>query len=100
VGYIPWTDPGVTREHPPVRKTAGQTLNAAFGEVVRERRQKAGLSQEKLAELAGLDRTFISELERGLTSIAIRRLDQLAEALGTKPHSLVLAAERRRGRGT
>ena len=69
----------------------------AFGLVVREARLKAGLSQERLAELAGLHRTYVSELERGLTSISVRKLERLAVALNTKPHLLVKSAELRKG---
>ena len=72
-------------------------LTEAFGLVVREARLKAGLSQERLAEVAGLHRTYVSELERGLTSISVRKLEHLAAALNTKPHLLVKAAERRLG---
>ena len=72
-------------------------LTEAFGLVVRDARLKAGLSQERLAELAGLHRTYVSELERGLTSISVRKLERLAAALNTKPHLLVRAAELRKG---
>ena len=70
-------------------------LTEAFGLAIREARLKAGLSQERLAELAGLHRTYVSDLERGLTSISVRKLEHLASALDTKPHLLVKAAERR-----
>jgi len=67
----------------------------AFGLVVRDTRLKLGYSQERLAEMSGLHRTYISALERGLTSISIRKLERLASALSTKPHLLVKAAEAR-----
>jgi transcriptional regulator with XRE-family HTH domain len=72
-----------------------RSLTEAFGLVVRDARLKADLSQEALAEMAGLHRTYVSDLERGRTSISIRKLEGLAGALGTKPHLLVKAAERR-----
>ena len=69
-------------------------LNGRFGQVIRKERLRAGLSQERLAEMSGLHRTYISDLERGRTSISIRSLEGLAKALGKKPHQLVRAAER------
>lgn len=71
------------------------SLTKAFGLVVRDARVKLGYSQEHLAELSGMHRTYISQLERGLTSISIRKLERLASALATKPHLLVKAAETR-----
>jgi transcriptional regulator with XRE-family HTH domain len=52
-----------------------------FGERLREVRQAAGVSQEKLAELAGLHRTYVSSVERGLRNISLLNIDKLARAL-------------------
>lgn len=52
-----------------------------LGEAIRARRRAAGLSQEKLAELADLDPTFISRVERGLGNISFRNLHRIAAAL-------------------
>ncbi len=70
-------------------------LQAQFGGVLRAYRERAQLSQEALADLSGLHRTYISQLERGLKSPSLTSLDGLAQALGVKPHQLVKAAERR-----
>lgn len=75
------------------------TLSEALGLVVRDARLNAGLSQERLAELAGLHRTYISELERGLTSISVRKLERLARALEMRPYAVVKAAEERQAVG-
>lgn len=51
-----------------------------FAAWLRERRQAAGLSQEELAEKAGLHRTYVSQLERGLKSPTLDVLADLAAA--------------------
>ncbi len=53
----------------------------SFAEVLREVRQEKGLSQEALADLAGLHRNYVSEVERDLKSPSLRTLTQLAHAL-------------------
>ena len=61
---------------------------------MRKRRVELGLSQEKLAVDAAIDRTYVSRLERGLENPTIGVLERLAGALGldlvdllTKPRS-------------
>lgn len=70
-------------------------LQGAFGQVVRERRIKAGLTQEALAERAELTRNYVSDLERGLKSPTLSTVSALALAFGTKTYLLVQAAEAR-----
>lgn len=53
-----------------------------FGMRLREIRQKKGISQERLAELAGLHRTYVSSVERGERNISLENIDRLAIALG------------------
>jgi len=55
-----------------------------FGERLREIRRKAGLSQEDLALEAGLDRTYISSVERGERNISLQNIAKLANALGVQ----------------
>ena len=49
---------------------------------LREIRLKKELSQERLAELAGLHRTYVSSVERGERNISLENIDRLAKALG------------------
>ena len=56
-----------------------------FAENLREERKKAGLSQEGLAERAGLHRTYISQLERGLKSPSLDVIVSLAKGLRVTP---------------
>ena len=55
---------------------------AALGQNVRRRREARELTQEKLAEKAGLDPTYISGIERGLRNPGIKNVAKLAKALG------------------
>ncbi|HEY0019374.1 MAG TPA: helix-turn-helix transcriptional regulator [Longimicrobium sp.] len=64
-----------------------------LGRVIADARRSAGLSQEALAYRCNLHPTYISQLERGLKSPTIRTLRMIAEALGTKPSTLLLRAE-------
>ena len=52
-------------------------------------RQIQNLSQEDLADLAGIDRTYVSSLERSQYSATIDVLERLALALGVKPADLL-----------
>jgi transcriptional regulator with XRE-family HTH domain len=54
----------------------------ALGQNVRTRREVRALTQEKLAEKAGLDPTYISGIERGLRNPGIKNVARLAKALG------------------
>lgn len=54
-----------------------------LGRAIRERREMLSLSQEKLAEQCGFDRTYISMLERGMRNPSLQNLFKLAEGLGT-----------------
>ena len=71
------------------------TAEHTFGEVLQKCRRQKGLSQEKLAEISGLDRTFISLLERGLRQPSLSTLLRLAQALDTSASSIVATVEER-----
>jgi transcriptional regulator with XRE-family HTH domain len=59
-------------------------IEEAFGEIVRRRRQQIGISQEKLAELSALHRTYISQIERGLKSPSLKAMIAISKALNVK----------------
>ena len=52
-----------------------------FGVKLRSVRETAGVSQEKLAERAGLHRTYVSSVERGQRNISLLNMEKLAHAL-------------------
>jgi transcriptional regulator with XRE-family HTH domain len=70
-----------------------ESLGAAVGVAIRNRRTAMGLSQEKLGEVAGLDRTYISGVERGVRNPTISSLGRIAAALQCDLSSIVIEAE-------
>lgn len=56
-------------------------ITEKFGNRIKTLRKARGLSQEELAELCSLDRTYISGIERGLRNVALRNIESLAQAL-------------------
>ena len=68
----------------PPRKSPHPTLKK-LGRFVRETRNAKGLTQEDLAGKADLDRTYISNLERGRRNPSLLHLKRLAKALGVRP---------------
>ncbi len=65
----------------------------AFGKVLRQRRKQAGLTQEKLAFEAEVQRNYVSLIERGVHQPTINVIFKLAAALGCKPSVLVADVE-------
>ncbi len=61
----------------------------AVGEAIRTHRRRAGLTQEKLAELAELHPNYIGEVERGEYSISLDPLYRVAKALHVRVRDLV-----------
>ncbi len=56
-------------------------IKQAVGKRVKELRNKIGISQEELADIAQLDRTYITSVERGKRNISIVNVEKLAKAL-------------------
>jgi transcriptional regulator with XRE-family HTH domain len=52
-----------------------------FGNRVRQLRKARGFSQEAFADKCGLDRTYISGIERGKRNVALRNIEAIADAL-------------------
>jgi len=63
-------------------------------EAVKRARKASGLSQEALAFEAGLDRTYISQVERRKRNVTIVVLARIAKALKTTPDRLLIPARK------
>ncbi len=64
-------------------------VTVRFGKKLREVRTKVGISQERLAELANLHRTYISGVERGERNISLINIERLAKSLGVSMAELM-----------
>lgn len=53
----------------------------SFGHRVRELRKNRGLSQEAMAALAGVDRSYMGHIERGEKNITLTKIYQISDAL-------------------
>jgi two-component system response regulator len=67
-------------------------LKFRFGSAVRARRKHLQLSQEALAERAGLHRTYVADVERGARNLSLGSIDKLARALEVSIASLFFQA--------
>ena len=67
----------------------GEDPRRALGRIVHRERIKIGLSQEDLADLVGLDRTYISGIERGIRNPTLLVMLRLSRALQVSPGTLV-----------
>jgi transcriptional regulator with XRE-family HTH domain len=68
-------------------------LDRILGQEIQRRRIEKSWSQEYLAEVTGLHRTYISQLERGLKSPSVRVLNHITKALGLKMSHFLEAVE-------
>lgn len=65
------------------------TLRQIFASNLRRIRTERSLTQEGLADLAGIDRTYVSALERQVYSASLDTIERLAGVLKVEPHSLL-----------
>ncbi|BDW81043.1 transcriptional regulator [Erythrobacter sp. Dej080120_24] len=68
-------------------------LRQVFADNLRRARVAAGLSQEELADIAGVDRTYVSALERCRYAASVDVMERLAIALKVPPASLLEEVE-------
>lgn len=82
VDYIPWINNPATPILPGVETKTFNTLCRELATQIKTARQKADLSQEALALAAEVDRTYVSQLERGIANPSLQVLHRLAHTLG------------------
>jgi transcriptional regulator with XRE-family HTH domain len=58
-----------------------KNLEVCFGQNVRDTRKKQQISQENLALIAGIDRSYMSRVERGIVSITLQKAYVIAQSL-------------------
>ena len=69
-------------------------LNTSIAQALVKYRRVAQLSQEELADRAGIHRTYVSQIERGLKMPTLAILFKISAALGVKPSDIVQEIER------
>lgn len=74
-----------------------ESIEGKFGKVVRQYREKLGLSQEGFADVAGIHRTYVSLIERGKVQVSIGIAHKLAVALGVPLSRMWRDLEQQRG---
>ena len=65
-----------------------------FGTAIKFRREELGLTQEDLAEKAGIHRTYLSDVERGSRNLSLVNIEKLAAAMGMKISELFVFVEK------
>ncbi|HXI71896.1 MAG TPA: helix-turn-helix transcriptional regulator [Verrucomicrobiae bacterium] len=72
------------------------SISKQFGNAVRSRRMAVGMSQEKLAERAGLHPTYVSMIERGVRNATLDVAARIAKALKVELPKLIEEAQSKR----
>ena len=72
--------------------SSGELIRKGFGERLRELRRAFGVSQEELALICGLDRSYVGQVERGERNIALENIHRIARGFGIPPSELLLAS--------
>ena len=68
-------------------------LARRLGDVIRQERKRKGVSQEQLAHIAGLDRTYLQRIEAGRSNPSLDKIEALARALQRHPSDLLALAD-------
>lgn len=78
---------------PATSPNAKEHVLVAFGAAVREIRRDAGISQEELAHLSDIDRSYLGAIERGDQNTGLLHASKIAEALGITLSQLMTRAD-------
>ncbi len=91
--YFPWTLPGHGEKVISMKQSIESVIKC-LGKVVRSLREQRGLSQESFADNVGMDRTYISGIERGILNPSIKNITRIAIELDV-PVSVLLGCSGR-----
>ena len=75
-------------------KRSRHDVRERFGFAVKDRREELALTQEDLAELAGIHRTYLSDVERGTRNLSLVNVERVAVALKLRMSELFQRVER------
>ena len=64
-------------------------LTIQFGQLVRKYRKEKNMSQEQLALLCNMDRSYLGRIERGEVNLTLEKIYELAKALDVTPENLL-----------
>jgi transcriptional regulator with XRE-family HTH domain len=76
----------------PSKHASSSSALTAFGQAVRSARLEQGVSQEALADIAGLDRSYMGGIERGEHNVALINIQKIAGALDVSIAELMAQA--------
>lgn len=76
------------------KQSSNLHLLKSLGEVIVERRKRLGITQDELSELSGINRAFISNIEKGKRNPSIGAVANLAKGLRLKPSLLLSKCEK------
>lgn len=68
-----------------------------YGQVIRSLRQSRNISQEKLGDLCGLHRTYISDIELGKRNVSLENIERMAIALNVRISDIFMEVEKHEG---
>jgi len=71
-----------------------EDIQTSLGRAIRSKRHALGVSQEALADMVGIHRTYIGSVERGERNISLQNLFRIASVLGITVSKLLAIAER------
>ena len=74
------------------QEEAPPKILADLGAAIREHRRELGLAQDVLAERAGVNRTYLSDVEAGKRNVALLNIEKIARALNLEPWQLLKRA--------
>jgi len=66
------------------RPGLSERLNGRIAEMLRQRREEVGLTQEEMADRLGISQASVSRIEQAYDNLSLTKLDRYSKALGTK----------------